>query len=86
MLSNPSAAPAPRDTQATAARCQWTGVDALLPARMQAAVARRTLVSPASVMVAGQAVIVTYLGCPVRLPLAKEAFRLTSCVITEGTV
>lgn len=83
---SPSVAPALRATLATAARLQSTGADAHLPAKMEDAVAKKTLPSSANVPTAGLDVTVISIGFPVKQLLAREGFRPMISVTMVVTV
>lgn len=83
---SPSVAPVPRATLAPAARRQLTGAGVLLPAKMEAAVVKRMLLSSVNVLTAGLDVTVTSPGCPVRQLLAREGSRQMSYATTVVTV
>lgn len=55
-------------------RLQSTGADAHLPAKMEDAVAKKTLPSSANVPTAGLDVTVISIGFPVKQLLAREVF------------
>lgn len=83
---SPSVAPARRVTLATAARHKSTGADAHLPAKMEDAVAKRTLPSSVTVLTAGRDVTVISPGSLVRRLLAVEGSRQMIYAITVATV
>lgn len=86
MPLSPSVAPAPRVILATAARHQWTGADARLPAKMEDVVVKRMLLSSVIVLMVGLDVIVTYPGSLVRQLLAREGSRRMSYATMVVTV